>query len=209
MMMAHVLAGGGCGYGSLWRVLPSQADAAMDRYARGEQPAFAEVYDAVAPRLHRYLTGRSGSSAVADDIVQQTLLRMHTARGSFLPGAEVMPWAYAIARRLLIDRSRRHKREFLTADGDSAQGQEASGAWPADELVQAAELERRLDSELAKLPSAQRAAFELVKREGLSMTEAAAVLGTTASAVKLRAHRAYVALRAALGDVLAVDGVER
>ena len=45
-------------------------------------------------------------------------------------------------------------------------------------------------------------AFELVKQEGLSMAEAAAVLGTTVSAVKLRAHRAYEALRRVLGDAI-------
>jgi len=54
------------------------------------------------------------------------------------------------------------------------------------------------------LPETQRVAFELVKEEGLSLAEAAQVLGTTVSAVKLRAHRAYEALRAVLGDV--IDG---
>jgi DNA-directed RNA polymerase specialized sigma24 family protein len=45
-------------------------------------------------------------------------------------------------------------------------------------------------------------AFELIKKEGLSVKEAAEVLGTTVTAVKLRAHRAYVALRAALGSIV-------
>ena len=72
----------------------------------------------------------------------------------------------------------------------------------ADEVAQARELAMRIDQVLAKLPQSQRAAFELVKNEGLSMAEAAQVLGTTVAAVKLRAHRAYEALRGALGDVL-------
>jgi RNA polymerase sigma-70 factor (ECF subfamily) len=51
----------------------------------------------------------------------------------------------------------------------------------------------------------QRAAFELIKQEGLTVAEAAQVLGTTVAAVKLRAHRAYEALRAALGEIEGID----
>ena len=178
----------------------SPADAAMERYAAGEDVAFGAVYDAVAPKIYAYILRQSRSESIADDIVQQTLLRMHTARGSFLQGARVMPWAYAISRRLLIDRSRRHKREVLSLDDSVPGADEASSDATAEELVAAAELSRRIETELAKLPEGQRVAFDLVKREGLSMAEAAAVLGTTVTAVKLRAHRAYIALRAALGD---------
>jgi RNA polymerase sigma-70 factor (ECF subfamily) len=71
--------------------------------------------------------------------------------------------------------------------------------------VQAQQLATRIQRELARLPETQRVAFELVKQEGLSLAEAAQVLGTTVAAVKLRAHRAYEALRAVLGDVLEDD----
>lgn len=185
---------------------PSTADLAMERYAQGDDAAFSAVYDAVAPKIYAYILRQCRSESIAEDVVQQTLLRMHTARGSFLAGAQVMPWAYAISRRLLIDRSRRHRREVLSKDDAGPGVDEASTDVPADELVQAAELTRRIEVELAKLPENQRAAFDLVKREGLSMAEAASVLGTTVTAVKLRAHRAYLALRAALGDVLSDDG---
>jgi RNA polymerase sigma-70 factor (ECF subfamily) len=58
------------------------------------------------------------------------------------------------------------------------------------------------------MPESQRAAFELIKQEGLSLVEAAAVLGTTVAAVKLRAHRAYEKLREALGDLVEDDSTE-
>ena len=56
----------------------------------------------------------------------------------------------------------------------------------------------KLQSVLGRLPASQRAAFELMRIEGLSHAEAAAALGISVNALKLRAHRAYVALRAAL-----------
>ena len=179
----------------------TQADSAMERYAAGDNAAFERVYDALAPRLYGYLLRQTHDRARAEDLLQQTLLQMHRARDRFVPGAEVTPWAFAIARRLLIDTLRRGRREVLTEDGEPDAGSSADPG--ADEHVAAAELEARVRRELARLPASQRAAFELVKSEGLSMAEAAAVLGTTTTAVKLRAHRAYAALRMALGDLVA------
>ncbi len=181
---------------------PSDVNAAMSRYAAGDESAFAAVYDGLASRLYGYLTRQTRDPARAEDLVQQTFLQMHRARGTFVPGADVVPWAFAIARRLMIDGFRRGKREVLE---DTNERDEPVATEPAaDDLVQAQQLATRIRRELARLPETQRVAFELVKQEGLSLAEAAAVLGTTVSAVKLRAHRAYEALRAVLGDV--VDG---
>jgi RNA polymerase sigma-70 factor (ECF subfamily) len=172
----------------------------MARYAMGDESAFATVYDELAPRLYGYLARQTRDSARAEDILQQTFLQIHRARGSFAPGAEVVPWAFAIARRLMIDGFRRGRREVLE-DPDARDDRAAPDA-AADDLVQAQQLASRIRRELEKLPETQRVAFELVKQEGLSLAEAAGVLGTTVPAVKLRAHRAYEALRAVLGDVL-------
>ncbi|MDF2697607.1 MAG: polymerase sigma-70 factor, subfamily, partial [Labilithrix sp.] len=174
-------------------------DAAMDRYARGDDAAFGEVYDKLAPRLYGFLLRHTRDRAKAEDVVQQTMLQIHRARGRFMPGAQVMPWAFAIARRLLIDQHRRGGREVLASTdeeqvGDLLVSLDAS----ADELAIAKEVADRLGEELQRLPENQRVAFELIKQDGLSVAEAAQVLGTTAAAVKLRAHRAYEALRAVL-----------
>jgi RNA polymerase sigma-70 factor (ECF subfamily) len=178
----------------------------MERYAAGDAEAFAELYDLLAPRLYGYLVRQTRDDARAEDLLQQTLFRMHRARGRFIRGAKVTPWAFAIARRLMIDSLRRRKYEVLVGPDDPNPPVATDAA--ADDLVQAKELADRIQRELARLPETQRAAFELVKQEGLSMAEAAAVLGTTVAAVKLRAHRAYLALRLVLGDALSGGGGE-
>jgi RNA polymerase sigma-70 factor (ECF subfamily) len=182
------------------------ANAAMERYARGEDRAFSELYDALAPRLRRYLLRASGDPERADDLLQQTMLQIHRARGRFIAGAEVWPWAFAIARRLLIDNLRRRRNErrtlSLETGGREAGPVEAAAVQHgAEELLDGQRLARALETELGRLPESHRLAFELVKNEGLSIREAAAVLGSTPTAVKLRAHRAYAALRVALSDV--------
>jgi RNA polymerase sigma-70 factor (ECF subfamily) len=182
----------------------TEADGAMERYSGGDAAAFALVYDALAPRLYGYLLRQTRDRARAEDLLQQTMLHIHRARTSFIAGAEVTPWAFAIARRLLVDSVRRGKREILADDGELDGGTDKGPT--GEEMVQARELARRVEGVLAKLPQSQRAAFELIKNEGLSVAEAAQVLGTTVAAVKLRAHRAYEALRGALGDVIGGAG---
>ena len=177
------------------------ASAAMDRYACGEDAAFSELYDLLAPRLSSFIMRRTRDPGKTEDLVQQTFLQMHCARRHFAQGAAVTPWAFAIARRLLIDTFRKRGRDpvWVDDDGDDARESAAPGASP-DEVAARRRLTRRMGEELSRVSETDRTAFELVKCDGLSMAEAAEVLGTTANAVKLRAFRTAEALRATLGD---------
>jgi RNA polymerase sigma-70 factor (ECF subfamily) len=168
----------------------------MERYADGEAAAFSTLYDELAPRLYRFAARRLQSLAAAEDVVQQTFLHIHSARDRFTRGAAVLPWAYAIARRLSVDFFRRHGREELRAN-PVAEGSEPSSDAAADELMHRMRSEAALRAELERLPRALREAFELLKVEGLSVAECAEVLGITRGMVKIRAHRATVALREA------------
>lgn len=179
----------------------------MERYASGDDAAFAELYDALCPRLLSFVRRQLHDDSLAEDVVQQTFFQMHRARGHFIRGAEVLPWAFAIARRLIIDSVRRRRTESLDIDGSA--GDDLPSPDPsADEVLHAQRIAIRLEEEISRLPAQQRIAFELLKEEGLSLSEAAQVLGTTVTAVKLRAHRAYVALRTALGE-LEDDGARK
>ena len=181
-------------------LMRSSADLAMQRYAAGDDCAFAELYDLLGPRLYGFLLRQLGDRARAEDLVQQTFLQVHRARGRFTRGAEVLPWAFAIARRLMIDALRRGEKELVAKDNaGSALWRTAATADQADELLEAKELAARVHAELARLPENQRLAFVLVRQEGLSLAHAAQVLGTTIMGVKLRLHRASEALRASLG----------
>lgn len=170
----------------------------MQRYGGGDDDAFGIVYDALAPRLYRLLLRMTRDRAKAEDLLQQTMLRIHRARGQFVPGSPVTPWAFAIARRLAIDTRRRDLRELsAVVQEDSATNDNRPSMEPcADDQLHARRLAEEVDRAIAKLPESQRTAYELLKEDGLSLSEAAEVLGTTVTAVKLRAHRAYEALRA-------------
>ena len=79
----------------------------MSAAARGDARAFERVYRVVAPRLAKIL-GRFGADpATAEDLVQETLFRLYSARQRYRHGESVLAWARTIARRLYVDRLRR------------------------------------------------------------------------------------------------------
>ncbi len=179
------------------------ADRAMARYANGDAAAFQEVFQVVGPRIFRFLRRMTGSKAFADDLVQETLLRMHQARGNFTPGMPVMPWAYTIARNCYLDAVRSAKRRPQLSDeknepsSPTQESADVSGADAEQELV-ARQTAHAVEQALAKMTAVRREAFVLLRYEGLSVAEAADVLGATEGAVKLRAFQAYKSIREAL-----------
>src|SRR5687768_2273256 len=84
----------------------SGLNAAMDRYACGDAAAFTVVHRGLYPRLCAFLLRLSGSPTIAEDLAQETFLRMHRARANFARGGAVLPWAYAIARNVHLDHVR-------------------------------------------------------------------------------------------------------
>src|SRR5262245_40873004 len=184
---------------------PGGADAAMERYARGDEAAFAELYDAIAPRLLGFLHKATRDAFAAEELMQETLLHMHRARGSFISGAPVLPWAYAIARRLMTDRARRRRVgqrlcAEAPADDDRMAHEPTAATETAEDVLHARRLARCVQQRMDALPELQRTAYRLLQQEGLSLKKAAEVLETSVTAVKLRAHRAYTALRAAVRE---------
>src|SRR3954464_3724712 len=91
----------------------------MQRYCDGDASAFRELYALVAPRLLGYLLKMARSRALADDLLQQTFLKVHRARAAYIRGADPVPWIYAIAHRTFLDEVRRGKR----AAGPTAGGE--------------------------------------------------------------------------------------
>ncbi|HEU4535061.1 MAG TPA: RNA polymerase sigma factor [Polyangiaceae bacterium] len=179
---------------------PSAASGAMARHAAGEAGAFEVLYDELAPRLYGFLRRQLRDGPLAEDALHQTFLHIHEARSRFAAGAEVEPWAYAIARRVAIDAFRRRRREQPAGPGDSLDEGERPNPFPdGEEVARASELERRLREELERLPPLQREALMLVRYEGLSLAQAAQVLGIQEGALRVRLHRASGRLRLALG----------
>jgi len=175
----------------------------MARYCDGDASAFRDLYARIAPPLHRYLLRLAASRFTADDLLQQTFLKLHRARAVYVHGADPVPWVYVIAHRAFLDhaRSGRRSRVSVRAHHEVPAVPAHISGLRAEEIDPPARdpgLVNNLLEELYRLPENQREAIVLTKLEGKSIAEAAAIAGSTPGAIKLRTHRGYVALRKAL-----------
>ncbi len=184
----------------------------MTRYCRGCERAFRELHHMTAPRLLPYLRSLTGDRASAEDALQVTFGKFHRARASYTPGADPLPWLFAIAHRTFLDEARRRRRARvrLTRDAELPDVADVAAATrDEEEGPYAAELVAAVIEALHRLPPRQREAVVLTKLQGKSQAEAAMILGTTEGALKLRAHRAYAALRQQLPAHLVPETTRR
>jgi RNA polymerase sigma-70 factor (ECF subfamily) len=160
-------------------------DALMAGYQAGDFAAATALVECVGPQLHRFFLAQVASRADADDLLQETWLRIHRVRHTYRPGAPVLPWFYAIARRVRIDHHR--------IAGRRQRLQEAShveAALPRDD-DQADDLEALL----APLPESQREVILMMKVAGMSLEEVARATSSSVGSVKQKVHRAYKNLK--------------
>jgi RNA polymerase sigma-70 factor, ECF subfamily len=179
-----------------------QLNALMARYGKGDDSAFEPLYRLLAPRLYRFCMRLAPRRTDADDLLQETFLRLHRGRATYLAGANALHWAFAIARSASLDRLRYWQRrpEAVGVANDVAvenQLEAHDGYRPDFELI-ARDLREVVKGVLRMMSEKNRVAYILLREEGLSVKEAARVLGTNANVVKQRAHRAYEQLREAI-----------
>ena len=156
----------------------------------GEQAAYRAFLQKLSAHLRAFLRRRLfGWPDEVEDLVQECLLAMHNKRHTYQSDQPLTAWVHAIARYKLIDLLRsKSGREALHAplDDDLAVFAESS--------TDASDARRDLTGLLDTLPDRQRLPIEHVKLKGLSVREAAALLGMSESAVKVGIHRGLKAL---------------
>jgi RNA polymerase sigma-70 factor (ECF subfamily) len=175
----------------------------MRRTARGDPAAFRALADAHLAKImnfaHRMLHNRSD----AEDVAQETFLRLWKDAARFEPRARVSTWLHRIAHNLCIDRLRA-RREQPTAELD----EERTSVEPGG-LLQQKQLAREVERALGELPERQRAAVTLVHYQGLGNIEAAEVLDVGVEALESLLARGRRTLREKLIGLQRDDEVQR
>ena len=160
----------------------------MRRYQDGDSEAPGVLIAAISPGLLRFFRSQLANRRQADDLLQDTWLRIHRVRHTYRPGEPVLPWIYAIARRVRIDGYRRVKRITTHETAMDELPEPLAKAEPRDTLP-------AFEALVADLPEAQREVITMLKVAGLSLEEIARATCSTVGAVKQRAHRGYERLR--------------
>jgi len=172
--------------------------ALVQRLRAGESAAFDAIYVAMNVRLLTFLVRLSRRRDVAEDLAEETWLRLVSHAARLRPDTYLVPWLFTVARNLHVS----HRRSRLLEDGIAGS---LIDLWPAGsahpspfEETAGNELERRLEAAIAALPERLREAGLLVAIQGIQAKEAAAICGITPEAMRQRVSRGRSALAEAL-----------
>jgi len=166
----------------------------------GDPAAFDAVYDAFNGRLYNFLARLSNKRDVAEDLLEETWLRLVKHARRLRPDTRLGPWLFTVARHVYAS----YCRSRLLEDSHAA---DLMGLWPHGrpgpspfEALETSETGRRLATALASLPLAHREALLLVLVQGLRHAEAAEICGVTTETMRQRVSRARALLARRLTD---------
>jgi len=169
----------------------------VERLIAGDPVAFDRLYDAYRPRVFGFLARMTRDRPLAEDLVQETFLRLARHATRLAPDTRMLPWLLTVARNLALD----HRR-WMMLDLSRltvlrrAPGPEVDTPF---ELRAASELEQRLEAAIAALPPKYREAV-LLSADGLAPAEIATALGLSPENARQRLARGRAMLEAALHE---------
>lgn len=172
--------------------------ALMQRAQHGSEGAYSRLLQELPPVIGRMIRRQMAGASPSDqeDVLQEVLMSIHTARASYDPARPFIPWLKAIVINRTIDFMRRQKRntagQVLTDDMADIVDDSAGDAVVRYDAVDA------LQKAIRKLPAGQRSAIELLKLREMTLREAAAMTGMSITALKASVHRGVRTLRVSL-----------
>jgi RNA polymerase sigma-70 factor, ECF subfamily len=188
--------------------------ACLEAMKRGDPGCVGSFFDAWGDRIYGLALRLLGDPAAAEDVVQDTFVKLMAGAQQIEGRARLTTWLYRVAYNAAMDRLRSQKRELPVPE----EGDEAAAPMPSllvdmrlspEVLARDNELRKALDAAIASLPTSLRAAFLLRDVEGLSTAEAAEALDLTDVNLKVRLHRARLLLRERLSEFVAARGARK
>lgn len=174
------------------RVEEISLETLLDGYQQADAEATKELICRLSPDLLRFFLAQEATRTEAEDLLQNTWLRIHKARHTYRTGAPVLPWVFAIAKHVRVDgyRKRRRIQQYEIATESLPDGSPLQESPRAESPT--------FESLIAGLPESQREVLTMLKVNGLTLDEVARATESSVGAVKQKASRAYAKLRTLL-----------
>jgi len=183
----------------------------MLAYGAGDEEAFVILFKRYNVRIFKYLLRHLGDRARAQDLLQETFLRVHSHRKSYQPSAAFSTWIFTIATNLLRDSvlAARRRADVIVPEeitgkvpmrAGSSEPVSISSTKSVEDEYSEREIAYHIRQAVRSLPPDQREVILLAKYEGFTFEEIAKILNTTVNAAKVRAHRAMKALEKILRE---------
>jgi RNA polymerase sigma-70 factor (ECF subfamily) len=167
----------------------------------------ASVAARYRPAIYRYILRLDGNAARAEDLTQETFLRVHQHLGNLTDARALEGWLYRIATNVFYDRVRQREHRqpaepllFIGARGEEERPLADESALRPDQLAEQNGMSECVLRFLSRLPETQRAVLLLHDLQGYTDQEIAVELSITLQNAKIRLHRARAGLRAALAE---------
>ena len=172
----------------------------MVEYQGGSLNAFQQIYGTLAAELLQYLRYLVREAGAADDLLQETFLRLHRSRAEYNPAFAVKPWLFGLARNVFL-MQRRATRRFAAVHTNRSELPEVPVRPDVGQFGSSDEVRRSI----ATLPEEQAEAFLLHHEWGFTFDEIAGMVGVTSGAARVRASRGMAGLRQMLREWRRVD----
>lgn len=185
--------------------------ACLEAMRRGDPACLGALFEEWGDRLYGLALRLLRDPAAAEDVVQESFLKLMANAERIEGRARLATWLYRVVYNACIDRLREQKRLVPVPDD----ADEAAVPMPSvlvdfrlspEEMLRDAQTREALEEAIASLSPTLRAAFLLRDVEGLTTAEAAEALSVTEANLKVRLHRARLALRERLSDHVAARG---
>ncbi|SDC10525.1 sigma-70 family RNA polymerase sigma factor [Acinetobacter boissieri] len=160
----------------------------------GNEDAYRQLLHAIAPAIERFACYKVSDHSIIDDIVQDSLMSIHTLRHTYDPKRPILPWIVAITSARAIDIVRKYNRHWKREIHDELLLQHIVDE-SYDNDLEHEENVHQLNGLLKHLTPAQREIIQLVKLDELSLDETSKKTGLSIAAVKSLLHRALTTLR--------------
>jgi RNA polymerase sigma-70 factor (ECF subfamily) len=174
-------------------------DTLMARTAAGEEAAFRLLVDRWQHDVLAFLINMTGSRDDAEDLAQETFVRVFRQAGRYRAEGKFRPWVLRIAANLARSRGRR-ARLLKWLPLDTERHDVASNTPAADRGIEAEQTAQVVRAAIARLPERQRQALVLHRFQGMRYTEVAETMGTSLAGVESLIQRALAGLRVDLAQ---------
>lgn len=165
-----------------------------------EPPALERIAEELSAPLLRYLARYAGDHGVAEDLLQETLIRIAHGLPGFEGRANLKTWAFTIATRVAADHFRKPANRVHIVELDESVELESDSDRGVDQRLVVDEMNACVRHVIDSLPEDYRAALLLHDLEGRSAVEIAEICACSLATAKIRVHRARLRLRASLQE---------
>ncbi len=186
--------------------LPETVDSQSGQHVRNSPQNFTDIFEAYQRPIYNYLLHMTQDPSVAEDLTQETFIRVHDGLPGFRGEASLATWVYRIATNLSVDHVRRKSttQDTMTRSLDEVETDpetlvDDKAASPEQQAARS-EMSGCVQDLIEQLPPDYRAAVVLHDLQGMTNGEIAEVLDVSLDTVKIRLHRARKKLRAALNS---------